>query len=144
MHLTTYSDYAMRVLMYLGLQQDKLVTIAQVAEHYTISENHLTKVVHFLGQQGYIETVRGKGGGLRLKREPAAINLGQVLRLTEGDEGLLPCVNGVSDCCILPACRLVSILRESQAALYQVLGKYTLADLLHNNAPLNKLLATDS
>jgi Rrf2 family nitric oxide-sensitive transcriptional repressor len=143
MHLTTYSDYAMRVLMYLGLQKDKLVTIAQVAEHYSISENHLTKVVHFLGQQGYIETVRGKGGGLRLKQEPAAINLGQVLRLTEGDEGLLPCVNGASDCCILPACRLVSILRESQAALYQVLGKYTLADLLHNNAPLNKLLATD-
>lgn len=143
MHLTTYSDYAMRVLMYLGLQQDKLVTIAQVAERYRISENHLTKVVHFLGQQGYIETVRGKGGGLRLKQAPAAINLGQVLRLTEGDEGLLPCVNDASDCCIVPACRLISILRESQAALYQVLGKYTLADLLHNNASLTKLLTTE-
>jgi Rrf2 family nitric oxide-sensitive transcriptional repressor len=143
MHLTTYSDYAMRVLMYLGLQKDQLVTIAQVAERYAISENHLTKVVHFLGQQGYIETVRGKGGGLRLKLLPAEINLGKVLQLTEGDEGLLPCVNGASDCCILPACRLVRILRESQSALYQVLGKYTLADLLTDNAPLDALLSEE-
>jgi Rrf2 family nitric oxide-sensitive transcriptional repressor len=141
MHLTTFSDYAMRVLMYLGLQQGRLVTIAQIAEQYSISENHLTKVVHFLGQQGYIDTVRGKGGGLRLKQLPAEINLAEIVKLTEGDEGLLPCVDGASDCCILPACRLVSILRESQTALYQVLGKYTLADLLYDNPPLNNLLS---
>lgn len=141
MHLTTFSDYAMRVLMYLGLQQGRLVTIAQIAEQYSISENHLTKVVHFLGQQGYIDTVRGKGGGLRLKQLPAEINLAVLVKLTEGDEGLLPCVDGASDCCILPACRLVSILRESQTALYQVLGKYTLADLLYDNPPLSNLLS---
>jgi Rrf2 family nitric oxide-sensitive transcriptional repressor len=141
MHLTTFSDYAMRVLMYLGLQQGRLVTIAQIAEQYSISENHLTKVVHFLGQQGYIDTVRGKGGGLRLKQKPTEINLAEIVKLTEGDEGLLPCVDGASDCCILPACRLVSILRESQTALYQVLGKYTLADLLCDNPPLSKLLS---
>lgn len=143
MHLTTYSDYAMRVLMYLGLQQDKLVTIAQVAERYDISENHLTKVVHFLGQQGYIDTVRGKGGGLRLKKPTAEINIGRVLQLTEGEEGLLPCVNGEGDCCIMPACKLIAILRESQAAMYQVLEQYSLADLLADNRPLSSLLSAD-
>lgn len=143
MHLTTFSDYSMRVLMYLGLKQNQLVTIAQIAERYSISENHLTKVVHFLGQQGYIETVRGKGGGLRLKREPALVNLGEVLHMTEGDDGLLPCVNGEGECCILPACRLVAILKESQTALYDVLSKYTLADLLSDNIPLTKILSSD-
>ena len=140
MHLTTFSDYSMRVLMYLALQQEQLVTIGSIARRYNISENHLTKVVHFLGQQGYIETVRGKGGGLRLNKQPGEINLGRVLRLTEGDEGLLPCVNGEGDCCIMPVCRLIGILRESQQALYQVFDKYTLADLMVDRAPLRQIL----
>ncbi len=140
MHLTTFSDYSMRVLMYLAQQQEQLVTIGSIARRYNISENHLTKVVHFLGQQGYIETVRGKGGGLRLNKQPGEINLGRVLRLTEGDEGLLPCVNGEGDCCIMPVCRLIGILRESQQALYQVFDKYTLADLMVDRAPLRQIL----
>ncbi len=140
MHLTTFSDYSMRVLMYLALQQEQLVTIGSIARRYNISENHLTKVVHFLGQQGYIETIRGKGGGLRLNKQPGEINLGRVLRLTEGDEGLLPCVNGEGDCCIMPVCRLIGILRESQLALYQVFDKYTLADLMVDRAPLRQIL----
>lgn len=140
MHLTTFSDYSMRVLMYLALQREQRVTIAKIAERYQVSENHLTKVVHFLGQKGYIETIRGKGGGLRLKLPPEAINLGEVIHLTEGDEGLLPCVSGEGDCCIMPACRLIAILKESQQALYQILGKYTLADLLIDKSPLSRIL----
>lgn len=140
MHLTTFSDYSMRVLMYLALQQEQRVTIADIAQRYQISDNHLTKVVHFLARAGYVRTIRGKGGGLKLNRSVEAINLGEVLRRTEGDEGLLPCVNGEGDCCLIPVCRLTGILRESQQAMYQVLDKYTLADLLVDKAPLRQVL----
>lgn len=140
MHLTTFSDYSMRVLMYLALKQPELVTIANIANRYHVSENHLTKVVHFLAQRGYIETVRGKGGGLRLNRAPAEINIGEVIQLTEGGEGLLPCVNGEGDCCIMPVCKLIAILRESQQAMYRVLEQYTLADLLIDKNPLSQIL----
>lgn len=90
MHLTTFSDYSMRVLMYLALQQEKRVTIADIAQRYQISDNHLTKVVHSLARAGYVRTIRGKGGGLKLNRSVEAINLGEVLRWTEGDEGRCP------------------------------------------------------
>ncbi|MEC9314647.1 MAG: Rrf2 family transcriptional regulator [Pseudomonadota bacterium] len=140
MHLTTFSDYSMRVLMYLALQQEQRVTIADIAQRYQISDNHLTKVVHFLARAGYVRTIRGKGGGLKLNSSVEAINLGEVLRRTEGDEGLLPCVNGEGDCCLIPVCRLTGILRESQQAMYQVLDKYTLADLLVDKAPLRQVL----
>lgn len=140
MHLSRFSDYSMRVLMYLAVERGRIVTIASIAATYKISENHLTKVVHYLGQQGYIETIRGKGGGVRLTKPLTDINLGGLVRGTEGNEGLLPCVNGEGDCCIMPVCRLIAILNESQQALYQVFDKYTLADLVTDKIPLSKLL----
>jgi|SRR5690606_27806071 Rrf2 family nitric oxide-sensitive transcriptional repressor len=140
MNLTTFSDYSMRVLVYLGIQREGLVTISDIAKAYDISENHLMKVVHHLAQEGYVETVRGKGGGMRLGREPRLINLGELLRKTEGDHGLLPCTDGTSNCCIQPACRLVDILKEAHTALYAVLEKYTLADLIQNRQPLQRIL----
>lgn len=140
MHLTTFSDYTMRVLIYLGLQRDGLVTISDIAKAYGISENHLMKVVHQLAQRGYIETVRGKGGGMRLAREPGEINLGQLIRITEGDNGLLECLEGQGSCCIQNACNLIGILREAQTALFTVLEKYTLADLLQREQPLARIL----
>lgn len=130
MRLTTFSDYSIRVMMYLGTKHGELVKISDIANAYTISENHLTKVVHHLAQRGYIETVRGKGGGLRLVREPKTINIGELIISTEGDTGFLPCLDSDGECCIQSACRLMGILREAQAALYSVLNKYTLADLL--------------
>jgi len=142
MHLSRFSDYSMRVLMYLAVQRGRVVTIAKIAATYKISENHLTKVVHYLGQQGYIETIRGKGGGIRLTKSLTDINLGELARSTEGNDGLLPCVNGEGDCCIMPVCRLIAILNESQQALYQVFDKYTLADLVTDKVPLSKLLGT--
>lgn len=140
MHLTTFSDYTMRVMMYLGLQRGQLVTISDIAQAYKISENHLMKVVHHLAQRGYIVTVRGKGGGLRLVREPNTVNIGEMIRSSEGDTGLLPCLDTSGTCCIQPSCKLMGILREAQVALFTVLDKYTLADLLQQEGPLSHIL----
>lgn len=140
MRLTTFSDYSMRVMMYLGLQHGQLVTIADIAQAYDISENHLTKVVHHLAVRGYVETVRGKGGGLRMTREPSTVNLGELVRYTEGDGGLLPCLDHEGSCCIQTSCRLMGILQEAHAALFAVLDKYTMADLLHPEQTLVQVL----
>lgn len=142
MRLTTYTDYTMRVLVYLSLRREELSTISEVAKSYDISQNHLMKVVHQLALNGYIETVRGKGGGMRLAREPEEINLGEVTRITEGDHGLLECTDGPSKCCIQPVCMLIGILREAHAALFSVLDKYTLADLMKPRQELAHILLT--
>lgn len=140
MHLTNFSDYSIRVMIYLGLQKSKLATISDIAKAYEISENHLTKVVHQLAQRGYIETVRGKGGGLRLVRKPDTVNIGEMIRYSEGNTALLPCMDNEESCCIRPNCKLMGILREAQVALFTVLDKYTLADLLQQEAPLTQIL----
>lgn len=130
MRLSTFSDYNLRVLMYLGVQPDRLVTIAEIAAAHEVSENHLMKVVHQLGRSGYIETVRGKGGGMRLARPPKEIVLGEVIRQTEGDNVMAECFAANSTCRIEPACRLKGILGEALSAVFLVLDGYTLADLL--------------
>jgi Rrf2 family nitric oxide-sensitive transcriptional repressor len=140
MRLTTYTDYSLRVLIYLGLQRDTLTTIADIAHAYGISENHLMKVVHGLAQRGDVETIRGKGGGMRLARKPEEINIGETIRATEGEGSLLACMDAESTCCIQPACGLIGILKEAQTALYAVLDRYTLADLLQRDAPLTAIL----
>ena len=139
MRLTTYSDYAFRVLIYLGGAPQSLATIADIAAAYGISENHLMKVVHHLSRLGYIETVRGKGGGMRLARAPAAINVGEVLRATEDGFALVDCMGeGDSDCRIARACVLKGALREAVAAFLATLDRYTLDDLLR--PPVAKVL----
>lgn len=140
MKLTTFSDYSIRVIMYLGIQHGKLVNISDIAKAYNISENHLMKVVHHLGQHKYVETVRGKGGGLKLVRDPKTINIGELLRGTEGDAGFLPCLDTDGACCIQSTCKLMGILREAQIALFDVLDRYTLADLLVPETRLTSIL----
>lgn len=140
MRLTTYTDYTIRVLIHLSLQRQELVTIADIARAYNISQNHLMKVVHQLAVNGYVETVRGKGGGMRLAREPKDINLGELTRITEGNHGLLECVDSESNCCIQRTCALIGILREAHAALYAVLDRHTLADLIKPQPELSKIL----
>ena len=140
MQLTTFTDYTMRVMMYLAIQHGKLATISDIAQAYKISENHLMKVVHHLAQRGYIETVRGKGGGLRLVLDPAAVNIGEMIRVSEGETGLLPCLGPNGTCCIQSSCKLTGILREAQLAFYSVLDKHTLADLLVQEASLARIL----
>lgn len=140
MRLTTFSDYSIRVILYLGIQHGELAKIADIATAYSISENHLTKVVHFLAQNNYIETIRGKGGGLRLVRDPKSINIGELIKLTEGDAGFLSCLDTEGACCIQSVCKLRGILREAQTALYSVFDQYTMADLLVPEAPLARIL----
>ena len=140
MRLTLFSDYTLRVLMYLGVHRDGLSTISQIAEAYDISRNHLMKIVHYLGQCGYLETVRGKGGGIRLAREPADINVGSVVRQTEKDTVLVECFGSqTSTCRIVPACELKIILKEASEAFYQCLDRYTLQDLLRQEANLKDI-----
>lgn len=141
MRLTVFSDYSLRVLIYLGLQQDGLATVGEIAEAYGISRNHLMKVVQHLAAHHYVETVRGKGGGLRLAREPRAILLGELLRTTEEDL-LVECFSPETDQCrITPACTLPRILREASGSFFGILDKYTLADLLRPEKRLGALLA---
>ena len=139
MRLSAFSDYSLRVLAYLGVNVGRLVTIAEIAQSYDISENHLMKVVHHLGRAGYLETVRGKGGGIRLARAPADIVIGEVVRQTESDLSLVECF-GEGCCRIASACRLKSILQESLDAMFLVLDGYTLADVL--DTPLDRLIRT--
>jgi len=139
MRLTSFTDYSLRVLIYLGAHQgdSHLATIGDIASAYGISENHLMKVVHHLGQQGYVETVRGKGGGMRLARQPELINLGGVVRGAEVDLAIVECFQPGNDRCpIAPACALQGVLRGALDAFLDVLDRKTLADLLSSRQQL--------
>ncbi|MCW8903541.1 RrF2 family transcriptional regulator [Sedimenticola sp.] len=142
MRLTTFTDYSIRVLIYLALDRERLATAGELATSYDISHNHLTKVVHYLGQHGYIETIRGKGGGIRLALSPDVINIGTLIRQSEQNSVLVECFSPDNcKCKILPACRLASILMEAQEAFFRVLEKYTLSDLIGNASALDDLLS---
>jgi Rrf2 family nitric oxide-sensitive transcriptional repressor len=142
MKLTTFSDYTLRVLMFLALHRERLATIPEIAAAYDISENHLMKVVHQLARSGVIESVRGKGGGVRLAREPEAIRLGQIVRASEGEAPIVECLSDDADTCrIAPACRLTAILVRAFEALYATLDGYTLADLVQRPRALEAILA---
>ncbi len=136
MRLTTYTDYTLRTLIYLALTTDRIVTIAEISEHYGISEAHLNKVVHQLGLAGDVETVRGKGGGLRLARPPEVIHVGEVVRRCEPDMVIVPCFGEPGGCVIEPDCVLQKAMRGALAAFLKELNRYTLADLI---APRRKL-----
>lgn len=141
MRLTVYTDYALRVLMYLALKEDRLATIAEIAESYDISRNHLMKVAHQLGVAGYVETVRGRGGGLRLAKPIAAIGLGEVVRYTEPDMAIVACLEPLDASCVIrPCCVLRRALERARAAFTDVLDGYTLADLIQPRGRLVDLL----
>jgi Rrf2 family nitric oxide-sensitive transcriptional repressor len=136
MRLTTYTDYALRTLMYLAVNRDCLATIQDIADMHGIAKNHLTKVVHHLGQIGLIETVRGRNGGLKLKREPADINIGEVVRNTESDFYMAECFDrDKNNCLFSPSCELKGVLSAATAAYLEVLDRATLDTLIRKNAP---------
>ena len=141
MRLTTHSDYALRMLMYLALKPEESCTIQEISDSYGISRNHLMKVAHNLGTAGWIVTLRGRGGGLRLAKAPEAIDLGAVVRSTEEDLGLVECFKPESNlCAITPACRLKRIFAEALEAFFEALSGYTLADLVAQPKSLARLL----
>ena len=144
MKLTAYTDYTLRTLMYLAVNDGRATTIADVANAYRISEAHLTKIVHQLGLAGDIETTRGRNGGIRLARSPADINLGAVVRRTEVDMDLVPCFGDTGSCAISGACLLKGILDEALTQFLTVLDRYTLADLITPHQPLYALLTLRS
>ncbi len=141
MRLTTFSDYSLRVLIYLGVHDDEIATVGQIAAAYGISANHLMKVVHYLAQGGYIETARGKGGGMRLGLTPDKINLGELVRGTEDNRKLVECFDrDNSDCRIESACVLRGLLGQALEAFFRSLDAYTLADLIAPKPRLEKML----
>ena len=130
MRLSAFSDYSLRVLMFLGSHRERLSTILEIAEFYGISENHLMKVVNQLSTMGYVDTVRGKGGGMRLAMEPKKIKLGDVIRNTESDFALAECFGDNSVCRIQTACVLQTVLSSALAGMFNVLDKHTLEDII--------------
>ncbi|KQL38033.1 MULTISPECIES: RrF2 family transcriptional regulator [Bacillaceae] len=137
MRLTTYSDYSLRVLIFLSSEpREKLVNIKDIAEAYGISKNHLMKIIYNLGKMGYIETIRGRNGGIRLAKLPTEINIGEIIRKTEEDFNIVECFEHGNTCVITPVCSLKHIFNKALDQFLQVLDQYTLDDIVKNNAML--------
>jgi len=136
--LTSFTDYGLRALIYLAtLPQGELTSITKVTETYNVSRNHMVKIINKLGQLGYVETVRGKNGGIRLGMAAESIVLGDVVRAIEP----LQIVNCSDEFChITPACRLKNVLADARAVFLAELDKHTLASLVDDNPPLRILL----
>jgi Rrf2 family nitric oxide-sensitive transcriptional repressor len=130
MRLSIFSDYTLRVLMYVALHPARRVTIPEIAAAYGISENHLMKVVHRLVRAGVVQSVRGKGGGIRLARAPDEIQLGDIIRATEGDVPIVDCLSDPQTCRITSSCRLKGILADALGDFYDTLNQHTVADLV--------------
>lgn len=145
MRLNLQTDYALRLLMQLAVAPDGFATVADVAARFGISRNHLTKVAATLAREGIIDSVRGRGGGLRLARPATDINVGAVVRLIENDFALVDCFpGGNGGCVIVPACRLKSVLHEAADAFCAALDRYSLADLTAGNRGLEALLGKEA
>jgi Rrf2 family nitric oxide-sensitive transcriptional repressor len=141
MRLTLRTDYALRVLIYVSLKGERLSTIPEIVTHFDVSKGHVMKVVHELGKRGYLETVRGKNGGLRLSRKPHQINVGAVVRDMEQELGVVGCLQGQEDFCrIQKHCVLKGALRDATNAFLATLDRYTLEDLIKPRRPLMAFL----
>lgn len=135
MKLTRYTDYAIRVIIYLGAHQGQLSSIAEISRQYGISHNNLMKVVQDLAHLGYIDTLRGRNGGIRLGRAPEDINIGTLIRHTEKGDKMVDC----SHCVVAPVCGLPGVLAKATQAFFAVLDEFTLADLLRQPQHIQQL-----
>jgi Rrf2 family nitric oxide-sensitive transcriptional repressor len=145
MQLTLHTDYALRVLIYLSTQPDKTVTIDEITDFYEISRNHLVKVVHNLSSKGFINTSRGKHGGMQLSRPPESISIGDVVRQVEANFDIVECFNpDAKKCRVLPICNLKSVLQQANENFLAYLDQYSLADAVLPNKDLNRIVARSS
>lgn len=145
MKLTVQSDIALRILLYVGLQEDRSASAAEISRAYDLSQHHVSKVAHLLSRSGYLVTRRGKTGGFLLAKPAAQIRVGELIRMTEPDFDLLECFNAATDRCrISRGCRLKGVLHEARDAFLAVLDRYSLADLLKTRPPLKELLTLKS
>jgi Rrf2 family nitric oxide-sensitive transcriptional repressor len=141
MKLSTFTDYSLRLLMYLAVDPQRRATIAEVAAAFGISRHHLTKVAHGLGRHGWLANVRGHGGGLALAMAPQLIVIGEVVRRTEGGDLPAACfAKDAEPCALDTACRLRGVLDEALRAFYRVLDRCTLDDLVRQPQALSRLL----
>lgn len=130
MQITRYTDYALRVLIYLAVHNDGLCTIFDIANSYGISKNHLMKIVQDLNVKGYLLAIRGKKGGIKLNRSPAEINIGKLIREVEDETRMVECFGNNNKCIITPVCQLKHIFRQALDSFYTKLEEYTLQDLV--------------
>lgn len=141
MNLTKFSDYSLRLLLYLALHPDRLVTIAEASRAYNVSQNHLVKVARLLVEKGYVVSIRGRNGGLRLGRPPSDINIGKIVRFTEPNWNVVECFDTATNSCPIEAvCGLKGALRNAQLAFMETLEEHTLADFLPRSTSLLRLL----
>ena len=140
MRLSEYTDYTLRVLMYCARHRERLVTINELAEQHGLSKGHLMKVVNDLARQGLIETTRGRGGGLRLSKEPDTLRIGDIVRASETDFRLVECFDpGTNACTLTPDCRLKHVFDAALRAYFQALDGATLADLVSGHSGLESI-----
>ena len=143
MQLSMFSDYALRVLVHLANSPETLLSTRQIADIHNAKFNHLSKVTTWLVTNGYVESSRGRGGGLRLAILPEEINLGKLLRQLEADKPLVECFNSATNTCqLVPACGLMFALKEAQEAFFQALDHTTIANVMLGTPNMSKLIQT--
>lgn len=140
MRLTRYTDYSLRVLIHLALHEDRICSIGEISRTYDVSQNHLMKVVNALAHDGFVETLRGRAGGMRLARPAKDITVGEVVRRTEDGFQLADC----SGCALSPACGLTGVLQKGAQAMLAVFDSYTIADLLTDKATMLRMASGQS
>ena len=140
--LTDYTDYTLRVLIYCASNPDRLVTIGEMADAYAVSRTHLMKIVHDPGRQGILETVRGRGGGLRLLRAPSEISVGEIVRRAEGDFTMVECFDRRTNSCrLMPHCTFRRVLGRALDAYFAVLDEVTLEEVSSRRSPTGRATA---
>jgi len=144
MQLTLHTDYALRVLIYLAQKKDGLSTISEIANFYDISRNHLVKVVHHLSTENFIQTTRGKNGGMRLARAPEVISVGEVVRRMEPNFDIVECFSSNNQpCTVVSVCSLKGVLYQASNEFLSVLDKYTVADATQQNEKAEQLFSVE-
>lgn len=144
MQITFFSDYSLRVLIFLAVKEDK-ATVTEISRAFGISKNHLVKAVHNLVKLGYVKSIRGKTGGVTLARLPDSINLGEIIQQLEPHMDIVECFNRQTDsCAITPVCGLKGVFHEAKEAFLAVLGKYSLADIVRKKKELSRYILSSA